>query len=108
MTAENMPRILATLAELLDGYEIREIPMEDAGRDDDLLEYYLGAMRVEGRSPKTIERYRYVIQRMLKDVGIPCRRITIYHLRNWLSKEQERGVADSTLEGIRQVFSAFF
>lgn len=26
VTAENMPRILAALAELLDGFEIREIP----------------------------------------------------------------------------------
>jgi len=75
---------------------------------DDLLEAYLSAMRIEGRSELTIERYRYVLQKMKYAVNTPMQGITIYHLRKYLADEKERGISDRTLESTRQVFSAFF
>ena len=63
---------------------------------------------MECRSEKTIARYEYVIRRMMEFVTVPTRRITVHHLRNYLAHEKERGVADSTLEGTRQLFSAYF
>lgn len=83
-------------------------PQGGGGQEDDLLEYYLDAMRVEGKSPKTIKQYRYVLRRTLTEVGIPCQRITVHHLRSWLAKEQARGISDSTLENDRQQFIAFW
>ena len=107
LTAETMGRVLSALAEVLDGFEMRETAFEeDAG--DDLLECYLAALKVQGRSQKSIDRYRFVIGRMMKAVKVPTRRITVYHLRQYLAGEKERGVADTTLEGTRQVFSGYF
>lgn len=107
LTAETMGKVLSALAEVLDGFEMRETAFEeDAG--DDLLECYLAALKVQGRSQKSIDRYRFVIERMMKTVKVPTRRITVYHLRQYLAGEKERGVADTTLEGTRQVFSGYF
>ena len=65
-------------------------------------------MQIQGRSEKTIKRYRYLIGRMMEDVNVPTRSITVYHLRQYLAKEKARGISDRTLEGTRQVFSAYF
>lgn len=107
VTAAELPRILAGAADVLAGYEMQEVSRETQEADD-LLEQYLMALKIEGLSQKTIDRYEYVIKQMLKAVGVPCRKITIYHLRSYLAKEQARGIADSTMEGKRQVFTAFF
>ena len=41
-------------------------------------------------------------------MNVPTRSITVYHLRQYLAKEKARGISDRTLEGTRQVFSAYF
>lgn len=107
VTVSDMAQIMNVISDVLQGYDMRSIEVwED--RNDDLLSCYLAAMRVECRSEKTIARYEYVIRRMMEFVTVPTRRITVHHLRNYLAHEKERGVADSTLEGTRQIFSAYF
>jgi len=107
LTVESMSRVMRTVADILDNFDMRETAGWEEDKDD-LLDCYLSALKVEGRSQKTIDRYRYVISRMIKDCGVPVRRITIYHLRDYIAKGKERGVSDSTLEGEREIFSAFF
>ena len=107
VTAADLQKILAGVSDVLAGYDMQEV-YRDGTAEDDLLEQYLMAMRVGGLSQKTIDRYEYVIRRMTKTMGVPCGRITIYHLRTYLAKEQERGIMDSTLDGMRQIFSAFY
>ena len=75
---------------------------------DDFLSAFIDAKRVEGRSEKTIERYRYIITKMQKAIKTPQNKITVYHLRSYLMEEKNRGISDSTLEGNRSVFSAYF
>lgn len=106
VTADVMNRVLRIMADVLEGFDLRETAMMD--ERDDLLDCYIDAMQVQGRSEKTLARYRYVIERMMKAVNVPTRRITVYHLRNYLSQLKEKGTQDSTMEGIRQVFSAYF
>lgn len=108
VTADAMPRIMSAVSDLLDGYEMREIGSSAAGDDSDMLNYYLGAMKVQGRSTKTIERYEFMLKRMLRGVSTGCRMITVHHLRAFLAQEKARGLQDSTLEGMRQIYSAFF
>ena len=107
VTVEQMDAIRRAVMNVTDRFEMREIQEGDA-ETDDLLDCYLSAMRVECRSEKTVARYEYVIRRMMDAVAVPTRRITVHHLRGYLAREKERGVADSTLEGTRQVFSAYF
>lgn len=107
LTVEQMGKLNTCAMELLDHFDMTELKMQDAG-DDDLLNCYLQALKVEGRSEKTIIRYEYIIKRMMDWVKVPTRRITVHHLRNYIAAEQDRGIKDSTLQGTRQVFTAYF
>ena len=107
LTADSMNKALSIVSDVLERFDMREIQRWDE-EPDDLLECYLSALRVEGRSQKTLRQYRYIVTRMMQDVKIPTRRITVYHLRSWMAKEQARGVADSTLNNIRQILSGYF
>lgn len=91
----------------LDNYEVRHL---GSGSSDsgDMLKAYIDAKQAEGKSEKTLTRYLYVIGRFLKAVKIPTREITTYHVRDYLSAELERGMKDSSVEGTREVLSAFF
>jgi len=107
VTAEELRRIVKAVSEVLQSFDIMETDCSGPGTDD-LLKQYAAALKVQSRSQKTIDRYVYEIERMVRAVGLPCGRITIHHLRAYLAKEQERGIGDSTLEGIRQIFTAFY
>jgi site-specific recombinase XerD len=107
VTAAELTRILTILTEKLDHYDLTMTAL-DGPQQDDLLDAYLSALAIEGRSKKTIERYRYLISRMMDAVRTPTRKITVYHLRKYLADEKARGISDRTLESTRQVFSAYF
>lgn len=107
LTAEAMSKALVVVADTLTRYSMEMLP-DVSPETDDLLQAYVDAMHVQGRSEKTIERYTYIIGRMMESVRVPTREITVYHLRRYLTAEKERGISDITLEGTRQVFSAYF
>ena len=106
LTADAMGKALTVTADLLERYSIESVDVDN--RPDDLLDAFVSAMSIQGRSQKTITRYTYIIQRMMNAVGCSTRGITVYHLRRYLADEKARGVADSTLDGVRQIFSAYF
>lgn len=106
ITAANLPTVLSAISDEMAGYDIEGQAIGD--HNDDLLDAFIAALRVQGRSEKTIERYRYLIVKMRKAVRTETRNITVHHLRRYLMQEKARGLSDSTLEGTRQVFSAYF
>jgi site-specific recombinase XerD len=107
LTAADMTTVLSLLSDRLTEYNVEQAE-RTADQPDDLLDAYMSAMQVQGRSDKTLERYRYAIVRMMQAVRVPTRQITVYHLRRYLADEKARGIGDRTLEGTRQVFSAYF
>ena len=108
ITAAELPGALRALREILEEYEVSRREHLEPGSQDDLLQIYTAAMAVEGRSPKTVERYAYILRRLMTDTGTSAGRMTVHQIRGWLAREQARGIKDTTLEGDRQVFSAFF
>ena len=109
LTAESVTKVMQVISENLDSFDIERIAdgASDA-KSEELLTTYLNAKRLEGRSDKTIERYEYIIRRMYNALNTPVTKISVFHLRNYLSDEKARGISDSTLDGTRQVFSAYF
>lgn len=107
VTAHDMSTVLAAVSDVLESYDVQHVVLAATGKDD-MLQAYLSAMQIEGRSEKTIERYRYLIGKLMAAVGVQTRSITVYHLRGFLAKEKSRGLSDRTLEGFRQVYSAYF
>ena len=108
ITASEMTKTLAAVAEVMDNFQIAVDATAEADMKDDLLNAFTDALKVQGRSQKTIDRYVYIINRMMAFVKVPTRRVTVYHLRGYLSAEKERGISEQTLEGCREVFSAYF
>ena len=106
LTVDQMKKMQTVGYAILDKFDLVEL--EDEMEQDDLLDCYVSAMKVECRSQKTIDRYVYVIGRMMEFVKVPTRRVSVYHLRNYLTHEKERGICEQTLEGYREIFSAYF
>ena len=102
--------LIATMKEInneLDNYDINSVSSEDSGAFD-LISAFITAKRIEGRSEKTLERYKYIINRLLNYVKIPINKINVYHIREYLTSEKNRGVCESTLEGYREIYSSVF
>ena len=105
-TAAQLRRIGEVARDVLTDFDIVEVPK--GAMKDDLIDVYLDALNVECRSQKTIDRYRYVIGRLMDFVKVPTCRVTVYHIRAFLAAEKERGVSDSSLESYREVYTAYF
>lgn len=109
------PRMFANLLEEaveqiqghLDEFEISHIS-SDCIESEDLLDQYITAKKVAGRSEKTLVRYRYIIERFLIAAGLKTREVTKEHIRKYFADELERGVSESTVDGIRQVIAGYF
>ena len=106
LTVDAMSKLLSTVHDVMEGYKMEEVYGEE--EQEDLLTCYIEALRVQGRSEKTIRVYSGTIKKMLASVKAPIRRITVYHLRSYIAKMKAEGNKDSTLESKRQIFSAFF
>lgn len=107
ITADAMGRTMKVMSDVLEGFEMRETLRSDDSPDD-LLAGYLNALKVEGRSQKTIDRYTYEIGRLMKFLNVPTRKVTVYHLREYLANEKARGICDNTLKGLREIYSSYF
>ena len=106
LTVDQTEKLTKTGYDLLDRFDMVEHG-DDTGPDD-MLDSYVSALKVECRSQKTIDRYVYVIGKLMDFAKVPTRRISVYHLRNYLTQEKERGICENTLEGYREIFSAYF
>lgn len=108
LTVSEMEKTLQIISDLLEGFDMRECAGWKDEQKDDLIDAFLSTMAIQGRSVKTIERYKYQLGRFMEAVKTTTRKITVYHIRSWLAGEKERGIKDSTLEGLRQVLSSYF
>ena len=106
VTADLMARILSMVSDTMTGYDVREVSAQD--EQDDMLDCFLQAMDVQSRSKKTIEHYKLVLGKLMAEIKVPARMVTVYHLRGYLAKMKEKGLKDSTIAHFREVFSSFF
>ena len=109
LTVKDMATIMRIISDVMEGFRMEEL---SAGgydmKNDDMMKAFLDSLSVQGRSPKTIERYELIIGLFMKFAKVPARAVTVYHIRDWLADGKRRGLQDSTLEGDRAVLSSFF
>ena len=109
LTVNEMSALTSALAEELSQFEMEhncnDKPDVETG---ELLDEFLAAKEVEGKSPKTIAHYKYILTRMFKDINLPIRDIMIFSLRRYLAKLKQQGMQDVTVEGIRSIICSFF
>lgn len=108
LPATQSDRVIKSINDALVSYEVEEVSGSYDAKSDELLIAFIDAKEIEGRSKKTLNRYRYILEKMIQGIGIPVSRMTVFHIRSYLMQEKKRGLSDSSLEGLRSVLSSFF
>ena len=73
------------------------------------LQDFLNTKNIEGKSEKTIIRYRDILTPVIMSIGKNLKEITTGDLRAYLSSyKQIRKVSDNTLDGMRRIINSFF
>lgn len=77
--------------------------------DDDIIEKFLSAKRVEGCSDKSMHYYHSTLNNALKNISKDVKHITTDDLRSYLDKyQQTSGASKVTVDNIRRILSSFF
>ena len=100
-----LKRLQEVLLKRLDENNARPEP----AKNEEYLEMFLHAKRIEGCSDRTIEYYRSSNTHMLKMIDKPLRRVTTEDVRKYLSEYQKiNNCCKSTLDNVRRNISSFF
>lgn len=111
LTANQLNEVMNIASNVITDYIVDSNPDATPCGDgvDDLYEAYFTAMKIQGRSEKTLWRYDYILKRMFKHFsGVNSSNINVYHLRKYMQDEKERGIGDNTVNGYRMIFCAYF
>ena len=109
LTPEAVNLVAYMVANQMNGYDLEQSSDKPITiKPEEYLEQFISAKTMENKSPKTIERYKYILTKMLKAVNVPVPEITVFHLRKYIGGLLESGKADSTVEGVREIICAFF
>lgn len=93
--------ILKTFAE--NETEKKKIPNED------FLEMFLAAKRIEGCSDRTIQYYRVTVEHLLNHITTEVRKITTEEMRKYLTDYQQiNNCSNVTIDNVRRNISSFF
>ena len=109
LTATTLESVIASIEQSMVSFTVEIDPEHKIENGfNELMDIFMETKRIEGRSEKTIEHYRYILSRLRDETNVPINKMTVFTLRSWLSKEQARGIGDKTLEGYRCVFTSYF
>lgn len=86
-----------------------DVERNDERSNEELLDAYLNAKRVEGCSNKTIKYYGATIGRAIRQLQTPVTRLDTESLRKYLSDYQEiNNCSKASLDNVRRILSSFF
>ena len=109
---EQLKRLRDAVQAALVGYTVGQVLTDSERRREDneqLMNAFLSAKKVEGCSEKTLDYYKATLTKMLAGIekGIP--EISTNDVRQYLSDFKEiRGSSKVTIDNIRRIFSSFF
>lgn len=97
------------ISEILKKYDITRKILPSINSNNKLLDSFLSAKKVEGKSIKTLKYYKNTLFKLLITVKKNLKQITTDDLRNYLSDFQnQNGSSNVTIDNIRRIFSSFF
>lgn len=102
-------KLQEVLQHTLFGYEVTKVENDTENLEQDLVELFLSAKRIEGCSEKTLKYYNATIQAMMTCVGKDVRHIVTDDVRSYLTEYQEKNQSSKvTIDNIRRILSSFF
>ena len=102
-------RLQEVLQHTLFDYEVTKIENEKEISEQNLVESFLSAKRIEGCSENTLKYYDSTIQAMLNSIGKGIKYIVTDDIRCYLTEYQtEKKSSKVTIDNIRRILSSFF
>lgn len=110
LTVRQLENVMGTIWSALSAVDMTMTFNEERGdlSNDELLQAFLQAKRVEGRSASTLEHYRYIVTRFLSATKVPISDTTVNTIRSYYTSELDRGIAEKTVRGYQTVFSSMY
>ena len=102
-------RLQEVLQHTLFGYEVTKIESEKEISEQNYMELFISAKRIEGCSEKSLKYYKTTIDMMIATVGKSVKHIETDDIRRYLTKYQEKKKSSKvTIDNIRRILSSFF
>ncbi len=90
-------------------YELMEKPKKGNKIEQDFVELFLSAKRIEGCSEKSLKYYKVTIKAMLDDLNKDVKHIVTDDIREYLTGYQKKKKSSKvTIDNIRRILSSFF
>ncbi len=90
-------------------YEVTENDNKSASSEQNFVELFLAAKRIEGCSEKSLKYYQSTIDTMISAVGKSVKTITTDDIRTYLTEYQYKKQSSRvTIDNIRRILSSFF
>ena len=101
-------RLQAVLQHTLFNYDVAETCKDDSS-EQNLVDLFLSAKRIEGCSEKSLKYYKATIEAMLCGVNKGIKHIVTDDIRNYLTEYQATNHSSRvTIDNIRRILSSFF
>ena len=93
----------------LANYEVTEKQQQGKNSEQDFVELFLSAKRIEGCSEKSLKYYNATIKAMLTELQKDVKHIVTDDVRKYLTEYQEKKKSSKvTIDNIRRILSSFF
>ena len=89
-------------------YEVTENKQQENNSEQNYVELFLSAKRIEGCSEKSLKYYKATIEMMIATVGKSVKHIETDDIRGYLTEYQEKKSSKVTIDNIRRILSSFF
>ena len=102
-------RLQEVLQHTLFDYEVTKIENEKEISEQNYMELFLSAKRIEGCSEKSLKYYKATIEMMIATIGKSVKHIDTSDIRRYLTEYQEKKKSSKvTIDNIRRILSSFF
>ncbi|MGI6500592.1 MAG: site-specific tyrosine recombinase/integron integrase [Anaerostipes sp.] len=107
---EQMQCLKQSMEQILFEYDVQMKSNMEAKEDNQqMVDNFIAAKKIEGCSDKTLNYYRTTIATMLDEISKNAKRIMTDDLRNYLTKYQaEKNLSKVTVDNVRRILSSFF
>jgi site-specific recombinase XerD len=102
-------KLQEVLAHALFGYEVAKTDKDENVSEQNLVDLFLAAKRIEGCSEKSLKYYESTIMAMLDELHKEVKQIDTDDIRSYLTEYQTRKKSSKvTIDNIRRILSSFF
>ena len=102
-------KLQEVLQHTLAKYEVTEKKQQENNSEQNYVELFLSAKRIEGCSEKSLKYYKATIEMMIATVGKSVKHIETDDIRRYLTEYQEKKKSSKvTIDNIRRILSSFF